>query len=251
MMRELPWILGLAGWLVIPAAGEPESDFHMYMKGRWVYERSCAVCHGARGKGDGEWAHGVDDRPRDFRSGVFKFTSTPPGKLPTDEDLERTIRGGVSGTMMPAFKKLTDKEVAAVIHYLKGFSRRWRDPELVAEPLPLPEAPEWLDDAEERAARARAGGERFALHCASCHGAEGRGDGPAARGLQDHWGDPIRPADLSEPFHKSGPAPEDLFRTVSCGLDGTPMPGFGAAMKPAERWELVAYILELERPEGE
>ena len=42
-------------------------------------------------------------KPRDFTKGIFKFRTTPLGSLPTEADLMRTIRTGVSGTMMPTF----------------------------------------------------------------------------------------------------------------------------------------------------
>ena len=39
-------------------------------------------------------------RPRDFRTGLFKFRSTPSGSLPTDDDLLRTVTQGVRWTGM-------------------------------------------------------------------------------------------------------------------------------------------------------
>jgi mono/diheme cytochrome c family protein len=87
------------------------------------------------------------------------------------------------------------------------------------------------------------------VSCASCHGPDGKGDGPAAKGLIDVWKNPIAPADLSRKHHKSGDAPSDLYRSIATGLDGTPMLGFASTLKEAEIWDLVAFIKSIESVE--
>src|SRR4051812_26420166 len=64
----------------------------LFYEGRDVYERNCTICHGARGDGQGEMSAEVGVKPRSFRTGDFKYRSTPWGKLPTTDDLIRTIR---------------------------------------------------------------------------------------------------------------------------------------------------------------
>jgi copper resistance protein D len=75
----------------------------------------------------------------------------------------------------------------------------------------------------------------YAEDCALCHGATGRGDGPAAAGL------PIRPADLTEP-HLFAHNPGDLFWWISHGRDAGAMPGFADVLKPGERWDVINFI---------
>lgn len=77
----------------------------------------------------------------------------------------------------------------------------------------------------------------FETHCASCHGKNGAGDGQAeldrpARSFQDGG-------------FSFGNTPETLFRTISNGIPGTPMPGFDAALSEAERRTLAALVLEM------
>jgi putative copper export protein/mono/diheme cytochrome c family protein len=79
----------------------------------------------------------------------------------------------------------------------------------------------------------------FATHCAACHGPQGRGDGPAGRGLA------VAPADLTSPhlwMHSDG----TLYWWLGAGIarsDGRlGMPGFGAALDDAARWELIDFI---------
>lgn len=228
---------------VVPRTDPTRADLEA--KGRFVYERHCLVCHGRWGDGRGEMAAGMLPRPQSFSRGRFKFRSTPSGFLPTDDDLRRIITQGVAGSSMPMFAHLSDQEVNAVIVYLKFFSRRWDDPQQQAEPLSLPPAPSWLQDPAERGPHEERGRHLFALNCAACHGAGGRGDGPAAARLEDDAGRPAPPTDFTVGLWKSGPLPSDLFRTLATGLDGTPMPSFIEALSDEDRWELVSFLMTL------
>src|SRR5215470_2500777 len=75
-----------------------------------LYERHCAFCHGAEGRGDGPAAGRLPTPPADFTSGNFKLRSTPSGEMPTDADLIGTITRGVPGTGMPSFAALSAEE---------------------------------------------------------------------------------------------------------------------------------------------
>ncbi len=79
----------------------------------------------------------------------------------------------------------------------------------------------------------------FPQNCASCHGARGRGDGPAAAGL------PEPPADLTAGHlwaHEDG----ELFWWLTHGIEapegGMAMPGFAGQLSPDDRWALIDYI---------
>ena len=53
------------------------------------------------------------------------------------------------------------------------------------------------------------------------------GDGPSAPTLKDDWGHPIRAANLAQSWtFRGGSSREDIFRTMSTGFNGTPMPSF-------------------------
>lgn len=78
----------------------------------------------------------------------------------------------------------------------------------------------------------------FTTTCVPCHGATGTGDGPAAVAFNP------KPRDFSKDVLKNGEKPEELFKTVSEGLPGTPMVAF-AHLPEEERWALAYYVLEL------
>jgi mono/diheme cytochrome c family protein len=244
----LLWLGGLAlsGETNAPVV-VPPIDEALVPEGRYVYERNCQVCHGRWGDGRGEMAQGMWPRPRKLTAGQFKFRSTPTGALPTDADLERTIRGGIFGTSMPVFHTLSDREVKAVIQYVKTLSPRWRRPENYAAPVSLPAPPEWFGEPAALKTHAASGERLFQQLCAVCHGAAGRGDGPAVEGLEDEQGQPARPADLHQPSIKSGPERGDFYKVLATGLNGTPMPSFLEATTEEERWDLVAYLEQLRR----
>ena len=93
--------------------------------GRNLYLRHCMHCHGVSGDGKGPTAQYFKVRPRDYRQGVIKFTSTKAGvPRPSRDDLFRIIKLGVPGTYMPSFMLLPDDEVKAISEYVRWLSMR-------------------------------------------------------------------------------------------------------------------------------
>jgi cytochrome c oxidase cbb3-type subunit I/II len=206
-------------------------------RGRNVYGRRCAGCHGVKGDGNGPMAAFLDPRPRNFTLGSFKFRTTPSGSLPTDGDLYRTLARGVRWTAMPTWHELPEKDRISVIAYVKTFSPRWKEdkpepPIVIGEP-PQP-TPELLARGRQLYAQAK---------CFQCHGDGGKGDGPSAGELRDDLKFPIRPADFTRGQFKGGGDVRDIYRTMTTGLDGTPMPSFADSMKDDERWAISYYVL--------
>jgi cytochrome c oxidase cbb3-type subunit 2 len=218
--------------------------------GREVYQRRCVGCHGVNGDGNGPAATFMyKDRPRNFTFGVFKFRTTK-GPIPTDGDLLRTITRGVRGTAMPTWHELPDKDRLAVIQYIKyELAVDRSDPAapyayFVEEP---PGAPLYIGQPPEPSVEIVGRGSEVwrQAKCWECHGNEGKGDGEKAAGLKDDFGFPIRPADLTTGQFKSGPVAEDIFRTMTTGLAGTPMPSYQQALPDDDRWALAYYVLTL------
>ncbi len=218
--------------------------------GKEVYERRCLGCHGVNGDGNGPAATFMtNQRPRDFTAAVFKFRLTKE-PVPTDGDLLRTITRGVRGTAMPAWYELPLNDRLAVIQYIKyELAVDRSDPAkpyafFVEEPpgpplyIGKPPAPTqaMLDRAKDVWENAK---------CWECHGKTGKGDGEKAPGLKDDLGFAIVPADLTSGQFKSGPAVEDIFRTMTTGLSGTPMPSYRDSLSEEDRWALSYYVLAL------
>ena len=218
--------------------------------GKEVYERRCIGCHGEKGDGNGPAATFLfNQRPRNFNAGVFKFRLTQK-PVPTDGDLLRTITRGVRGTAMPAWYELPLNDRLAVIQYIKyELAVDRSDPskpyayfieEPPSQPLYIGQPP-----APSQDILAHAKDVWQNAKCWECHGQTGKGDGEKAAGLKDDFGFPIRPADLTSGQFKSGPSVQDIFRTMSTGLSGTPMPSYRDSLSEQDRWALAYYVLSL------
>jgi mono/diheme cytochrome c family protein len=209
--------------------------------GKTLYAKYCSQCHGDSGDGQGVAAPYLKPAPRDFTSGKYKIRRTPTGSLPTTEDIKRSIRLGLPYTGMPAFPIFSEEQLTSLAQFLKTFSKDFQDPEAYLPPFPIPKAPPVSAASVER-------GQALYVEngCIRCHGNVGRGDGNSAPTLVDDWGKHIRAAELTKPWtFRGGMAREDLFRSMSSGLNGTPMPGFHGALPVEDIWAIVDYILSL------
>ena len=205
-------------------------------EGKRVYLANCAVCHSENGDGKGQGAAQLKVKPRDLRTGSFKFRSTPSGSLPQDDDLEETLIRGIRGTGMVPQRDLGRDDRRAVIAYVKTFSERFAKEQPQA-PVVVPPPPAPTLDVI-------AGGRRIyqKAQCAECHGESGRGDGPSAPTMKDDRGLPIAVPDFTRWPLKRGSKPEALYLTIATGLSGTPMPSYSDALDAEEIWVLVRYL---------
>ena len=84
--------------------------------GKQLYEQTCAMCHGASGKGDGPTSQVLQPKPADL---------TVVLKNKKDAYLTKLIKeGGASvgkSPLMPSYKGiLNDEQMKSVIQYVKG-----------------------------------------------------------------------------------------------------------------------------------
>jgi mono/diheme cytochrome c family protein len=250
--------------------------------GQAVYEEQCAQCHGVTGDGAGPVAEQLYPRPRDYRRGIFKFTSTRYGSKPLREDLVDTVRRGVQGTAMPKFNLLPEQDVQAVVDYVLMLTHRGELEEQLAvqadfdgavarevvdgELVPL--VLERWDTAREQviepatpqpeftAEHVRLGKAAFLEKgCSKCHGDDGRAQTAEDPTKEDVWGQHTRPADLTSGMLRGGQRPIDVYRRIYGGINGTPMPAFEQLLKdePETVWNMTAYVLYVagRRREGE
>lgn len=311
---------------------------HTLQVGRVVYAKNCGHCHGASGDGEGPTAKYLNPRPRDYRNGVMKFTSTATPARASREDLKRMIREGIPGTYMPSFLLMKDEETDAVIEYIlylsmrgelekrlgdilksdyalsevqKTYDEKLTDYEAEKKAGENPDPPKTLEQLTKKAtddfadflsedfkteledgadfikdawtaanetdaavlphsarvaddAASRERGRMLFLSdstkCYTCHGPQGRGDGPATLdywpkpgadekyaqpGLHDIWGNPQQPRDLTRGVYRGGRRPLDLYRRIHAGIKGTQMAGFSTALKDDQIWDVVNYVMSL------
>jgi len=240
MSQMMPWMMGQEIEVDLHGPRPLEND-NTISAGRRIFERRCAVCHGERGDGNGSKAEELFTRPRDFTPGVYKFRSTPSGSLPMDEDIYTSISAGVRGTGMLPWFGLSREEKWAVTYYIKTFSERFEEEE---SDFPVA-TPEITVFPAELVDRGRLVFEQ--AKCSECHGKEGRGNGSKANELKDDWSYPIKPRDFTSEKFKRGASMEDIFLTVTTGLDGTPMASHGDTLSSRDILSVAAYVKSLAR----
>ncbi len=251
--------------------------------GHETYNEVCAGCHGGTlwsnsvpGDGAGPAARYMEPRPRNFRKGLFKFSSTQSGQRPMHKDLYKVVSYGLAGASMPHFKLLTEERRWDVVEYVRYISLRGEFEELF---LTFTEDDEELADAEEVAeivnsrwhpdklssvfpstpetandeASIARGRELYVgakAGCNGCHGDTGVGDGPSADAFKDGWGYPIKPRDFTGGVYRAGSENGDLWVVIATGINGTPMGAFKAVLTSDEIWDIVHFVRSLEKTEG-
>jgi len=249
--------------------GATKIDSDRLAHGAEVYRLRCAACHGVTGDGDGPAAKYMHPLPRDYRLGVFKFTSTQGGQKALRDDLLRTIRRGARGTSMPSFNLLPDEDQQALVDYVLVLTHRGELEMLLAQegesegeidPANVQDYVKSIVQQWENAKQnqvhpktaeppysresVRIGREAFVSNtgdCFKCHDKDGSARITESVGM-DPWGKPARAADITSGMLHGGATSEDLYRRIHSGI--TPMPSF--ALKYAEQpdmiWHLVHYV---------
>ena len=148
------------------------------------------------------------------------------------------------GSRMPAYGHLFDggdRRGQDLVAYLESLGARWSgERHLEVQTFDPPG-----ELGEGDAAR---GAETFGRHCATCHGSDGRGDGPLASEVDG------RALDLGKPGFwlvswgaGRGSLGEGLARLIRWGLPGSDMPGH-ETLRADQIADLVAYVLSLQPP---
>lgn len=98
---------------------EPALNENSLARGRQLFLSSCAACHGASGRGDGQQQQ-FDElnfpiRPRDLTRGLFKGSGE-------SYDLYCRIRAGMPGSPMPAAQHLSSEDTWHLVHFIQSLS---------------------------------------------------------------------------------------------------------------------------------
>ncbi len=178
-----------------------------------MFDRMCAACHGASGAGD--LAKGINNP--DFLA------------LASDRFLLETIVKGRSNTAMPAWSRLTDRELGNLLAFLRSLQTK-----AVRSESAIP-----VRGGSVRSDPAR-GDSLFYTLCSRCHGRYGEGD--------------LGPAILNRDFLAAA-TDGFLFGTISRGREHTPMFGWtsqaraGKKLNAADVRDIVAFMRTAPRPD--
>lgn len=87
---------------------------------------------------------------------------------------------------------------------------------------------------------AEAGKKFYDAKCALCHGAAGKGDGPAGTSTNPKATNFTDKAKMTK-------SDDELFKIISDGSKGTAMMGYAGSISEQDRWNLIAYIRSLSK----
>lgn len=206
-LRRLVSILALLG-LGHPAAHAAGSA----PDGARLYADNCSACHGT----DGHGGVGVPLALPSFLSSV------------DDLYLTKTIRMGRPGRVMPAFARLSDAEVDAIVAHLRSWSSQKPPKTQSRQPI--------------RGDVAR-GGKLFTAHCSACHGEHGEGGHGTGVTMSRPRSAPILAPALNNPGFLAAASDTLIKNTLIQGREGTPMVSFlEQGLKEKDINDVVVYV---------
>ena len=229
-------------------------------RGRAVYSKNCAVCHGEKGDGKSRAQGSLMPPPRDFTSAASR----------TELSAQRMINSvtyGRTDTAMAGFKtQLSKEDISAVVDYIQaGFmggvntegisgirnSRREAPGGAIAQPAlaaAVPAAPKPVQEAivanmtlpmpSSLKGDAKKGEVFYMANCATCHGATGDGRGPRAYFINP------KPRNFLHPASKETLNRVMLFATISQGKLGTEMPAWNKVLSQQEIANVAEFVFQ-------
>jgi len=81
------------------------------VRGRALFQRHCALCHGVGADGRGVRVQALSGPPRDFTNPLWPASRSPG-------EVFETIRRGVPGTSMPSWAALTEADTWDLVAYV-------------------------------------------------------------------------------------------------------------------------------------
>ena len=79
-----------------------------------IYTERCSICHGEQGAGNGPTAMAMKPKPTDFTQAEYWSNRT-------DAYVIQQIKYGAPEVFMPAFPKIPEKQLEALLGLLKSF----------------------------------------------------------------------------------------------------------------------------------
>ncbi len=175
------------------------------VNGAKIYNQECSQCHGARGLGDGPKSDQLSVSVATLGLSDFarQFSPAEWFSIVTQGNMEK---------FMPAFSDLTDRQ-------------RW---DVVAFAMSLGASDELVSQGKAL----------YRQNCSSCHGNNGKGNGPDATALSS------QPSDFTNQALMAQTSSAYLYDAVTAGIIPD-MPAYSSTLEDNERLAVVAYLRSL------
>lgn len=188
------------------------------LDGEALYTDNCSVCHGTGGSG----GVGIPLALKAFQQQA------------SDDYIRHTIRYGRPGRVMPAFNRLSDAEVDAIIHYIRSL-------------VPGIQAPVWKTATVK--GNPQQGEKLFKQHCVACHGDHAQGGTGTGLMFSRPRALPITAPALNNPGFLHAATDEMIKHIITQGRSNTPMPAAASmGLKADDINDIVSYLRSLEKP---
>jgi len=221
-------------------------------RGRIVYSKNCAVCHGDKGDGHSRAEFSLMPPPRDFTNPAARAELSAQRMI-------TSVTYGRADTAMAGFKsQLSEADIAAVVDYIRaGFmqlgqidgvsgiqhGRRPLQADAPAAPVApaAPAAAAKVADMRQPLPQGLKGdpvkgGAFYMSNCATCHGTTGDGRGPRAYFINPKPRNFLHTAARQE---LNRPA---LFQAISNGRLGTEMPAWSKVLDQQEIANVAEFV---------
>lgn len=209
--RAWPFIIALS---LLVAGGRASAA----PDGRALYIEHCSACHQFDGQG-----------------GIGLPLSKDKLDDVSDDYLRRSIRMGRPGRVMPAFQRMSDAQVDAVVAFLR---QRTDTQEIAFSREPI-------------AGNPSNGAILYRDRCIKCHGEDGEGEGEGTGvTLSRDRSFLVMPASISNPGFLASAPDRMIHRAISVGRKSSGMPAFGRdKLSTGQIDDLVAYVRSFEQHE--
>ncbi len=205
----IAWFILSLIWITPLTAGNVSQ--RSTLRGKTIYEKHCAACHGTDGRADTPIGRLLRPRPRDFADPIIMARLD-------DSQMIAAIELGRAGTAMPSWREiLSPADMFDVVHYIRSLQ----------QPLPAGITRAKLDIL--------VGEHVYRKYCSVCHGDKGNGHTPLGRGLFPH------PKDFTS-MGMAGISDKQLMFVVEYGKPGSAMAPWGSRLSPEDIRRVVLYI---------
>jgi mono/diheme cytochrome c family protein len=192
-------------------------DQKMVDRGKVVFKKQCASCHGSEGQG--VMGQGATLNSPDFLG------------LADDEFIKRTIENGRPQTMMASYKKA--RKVKKEIGNLVAYIRSWQNDYPIFKKYKVDRAAKFSGDSGH-------GAKVFKRYCSYCHGPKGEGFSYGGAGTGIGLSGFLKVA-----------SDDYILKTIQVGRAGTAMKPFGhgrglATLDAKEMNDVVVFLRSLE-----
>jgi mono/diheme cytochrome c family protein len=207
-------------------------------RGRAIYAKNCAVCHGDRGEGAMWAAANMARPPRNF--------GAPQAQSLTREAMIAAVTHGRPGTAMAAFgTQLSRDDIAAVVDFIRTAfmspdisgtrAHGGREADAASAPAGVDMTAVFPNGLKGDAKR---GSAFYLANCATCHGARGDGEGPRAYFINP------KPRKFTDQAARARYNRVALYAGIAEGRLGTEMPAWNKVLNDQQIADVAEYVFQ-------